>query len=71
MDKVLNFASVWPLYSDESCLIWFEAVGNLKITSRLRPKPMGAGSGRDKVVSEHELITHTLVQMNNKHLEKI
>ena len=28
MDKVLNFASVWPLYSNELCLEWFEAVGN-------------------------------------------
>ena len=37
MDKVLNFLLFGPFYYDESCLIRFEAVGNLVITGRLWP----------------------------------
>ena len=35
--KFFIIASVWPLYSVDLCLFWFEAVSNLRITGRLRP----------------------------------
>ena len=71
MDKVLNLLPFGPFILMSFVWFDFEAIGNLVITGRLWPYPIGAGSGRDRVVLEHELITHTLVQKSNKRLEKI
>ena len=65
---VLASASPCTLYY---CITVKQAFGHLGLLAGYGAKPIGAGLGRDRVVSEHELITHALVQKSNKRLEKI